>query len=196
MNSHATVFPISSSAEASDQSKSGRSVSPEGAIHSIQPASGMKPAGEASPVSIVQAARPQSPVGLADVEHIIRTIDADNVVLIPAGVTIKCDIVTNGVASVVIAGRVEGNVDAGANPVIIKQSGEVIGTVRSQDSVVVAGKITAPGNDGEAVLTSGLWILAETGHVKGTVAYGRHRAYEGGVFSGRAIPYTEYEAKP
>lgn len=133
-------------------------------------------------------------VAESDVENFMQNLDSAKVLLIPVGVTISCDLVTNGNAAV-IAGHVIGNIDAGAGPIIIKDGGEVQGTVTSEEYVVVAGKVTSSTTDGNAVVTPGLWVLAETGHVKGTVAYGRHRAYEGGVFNGRAIPFNEFQTK-
>lgn len=129
---------------------------------------------------------------IADVEYLVRQLDVEKVLLVPAGVTIKGDIDTNGLASLLISGTVHGNVKAGAGSVIVREGGVVHGSIHSDDCVVIAGQVT--GADGAAIVTSGLWILAETAVVRGDVAYARHRAYEGGVFSGRAIPFSEYKA--
>lgn len=147
------------------------------------------PADIASPSELVKSS---APVYFADVERFMQALDVDRLLVIPAGVSIKCDFSTNGMAAVVIAGSVEGNIDAGACPVIIKQGGQVVGTVSSEDYVLVAGSVSSAKNDGNAILTKGLWVLAETGSVIGTVAYGRQRAYEGGVLNGRAVPFTEH----
>jgi cytoskeletal protein CcmA (bactofilin family) len=154
-----------------------------------------------SPMMLVQPPDQQqgraklfSPEAHTDIERFIQNLDVDKVLLIPAGVTISSDLLTNGNAAV-IAGRVEGSIDSGAGPIIIKEGGEVIGTVTSDEYVVVAGKVTAASPDGNAILTKGLWVLAATGSVKGTVAYGRQRAYEGGVLNGRAVPFSEYQPR-
>ena len=128
---------------------------------------------------------------VADVEHFARQLDAEKVLLVPPGVTINGNIDTNGLASLIISGTVNGNVTAGSGTVIVRESGVVVGTINSDDCVVVAGKVT--GDKAPAIVTKGLWMLAETGQVRGDVAYSRHRAYEGGLFSGRAIPFSEYE---
>ncbi len=124
-----------------------------------------------------------------------RDLPVDETVLIPAGVTIKGDITTDGRASVIIGGRVEGTVDAGKCTVVVKDGAEVVGTIRAESSIIIAGNVTASTADDMAVITSGLWILAETGKVRGTTAYGRFRTYEGGTFNGRAIPYSEWSEK-
>ncbi|ABE47345.1 bactofilin family protein [Polaromonas sp. JS666] len=125
-----------------------------------------------------------------EIDQFIKDIDADKVLLIPAGVRIKSDLVSNGNA-VVISGVVEGRINAGSAPVIVKQGGEVVGAIESDEYVVVAGTVTSVEKDGDAVVTKGLLILAATGSIKGTVAYGRQRAYEGGTLSGRAVPFAE-----
>lgn len=141
----------------------------------------------------VKMLKPQLPP-VSDIEHYAAQIDVNKVLLIPAGVTIEGDISTKGLASLVISGIVNGCVDAGAGSVIVRESGEVNGMVKSDDSVIVAGAINNPAAGGLAIATAGLWILTETGRVRGDVAYARHRAYEGAVFSGRAIPFSEYKA--
>jgi cytoskeletal protein CcmA (bactofilin family) len=125
-----------------------------------------------------------------ELDQFIKDIDAEKVLLIPAGVRIKSDLESNGNA-VVISGVVEGRINAGSAPVIVKQGGEVIGSIESDEYVVVAGTVTSVEKDGDAVVTKGLLILAATGTIKGTVAYGRQRAYEGGTLSGRAVPFAE-----
>lgn len=132
---------------------------------------------------------PEAPLSL-EVEQFIKSIDAEKVLLIPAGVVIKADLVSNGNA-VVISGTVEGRIMAGSAPVIVKPGGEVVGSIESDEYVVVAGKVSAPEKDGDAIVTKGLLVLAASGSIKGTVAYGRQRAYEGGMLSGRAVPYAE-----
>lgn len=144
------------------------------------------PAGDANDASVQPVAAPVN----AEIEQFIKGIDADKVLLIPAGVRIKSDLVSNGNA-VVISGTVEGRINAGSAPVIVKEGGEVVGAIESDDYVVVAGTVTSVEKDGDAVVTKGLLILAATGTIKGTVAYGRQRAYEGGVLSGRAVPFAE-----
>jgi cytoskeletal protein CcmA (bactofilin family) len=151
-----------------------------------------------SPVALVQAVEASPTHSSAALQHavvekFVRELDSEKLFLLPAGVVIKGDLNTNGNAAV-IAGRVEGNITAGGMPVIIKEGGEVVGTIESDDYVLVAGKATAATPDGQAIATKGLWILAETGYVKGGVAYGRQRAYEGGTLNGRAAPYSEYKA--
>ncbi len=140
----------------------------------------------------VQMLRPQA-APVSDIEHFAAQIDVEKVLLIPAGVSIDGDISTKGLASLVISGVVNGNVDAGAGAVIVRESGAVNGLVKSDDSVIVAGSITNDHAEGLAIATGGLWILTETGRVRGDVAYARHRAYEGAMFSGRAIPFSEYK---
>lgn len=135
-------------------------------------------------------ARPSAAPLNAEIEQFIKGVDAEKVLLIPAGVRIKSDLVSNGNA-VVISGFVEGRINAGSSPVIVKEGGEVIGAIESDEYVVVAGTVSAVEKDGDAVVTKGLLILAATGTIKGTVAYGRQRAYEGGVLSGRAVPFSE-----
>jgi cytoskeletal protein CcmA (bactofilin family) len=136
---------------------------------------------------------PKRPMtGSGEVDHFTRNIPLDEVVLIPAGATLKGNISTDGRASVIIAGRVEGIVDAGKCSVIIKEGAEVVGTIKADNSIVVAGSVTSTGDEDMAIVTGGLWILAETAKVKGGVAYGRFKTYEGGTFSGRAIPHSEY----
>lgn len=127
------------------------------------------------------------------IDEFMQMLDADNLLMIPKGVQIKSDLFTNNLSAVVIAGRVEGDIDAGDWPVIVKAGGEVLGRIKSTSYVVIAGKVVAPTDESPAVLTQGLWVLAQAGYVKGTVAYGRQRAYEGGVFNGRAIPYAEFK---
>lgn len=129
---------------------------------------------------------------VSDVERLAGELDLEKVLFVPVGVTISGDIDTNGLASLVISGTVKGSVRAGAGAVIVRQSGVVLGSIHSDESVVIAGHVTNP--DGLAIVTSGLWILAETAQVRGDVAYARQRAYEGSVFSGRAIPFSEYKA--
>ncbi len=144
-----------------------------------------------APVASVASLKPLSP-DVADLEHWTSQLDAEKVVLIPAGVTIGGDIITHGVASLVISGTVNGIVDAGSAMVVVRETGVVNGCVKSEDSVVIAGSVTCADPEGMAIVTSGLWILAETARVRGDVAYARHRAYEGSVFSGRAVPFSEY----
>ena len=148
---------------------------------------------ETKPAVTVTASKPILPVSVADIEHFTSQIEIDKVVLVPVGVTIKGDITTDGQASIVVCGRVEGNIDAGDRSVLVKSGGEVLGTIKAADAVVVAGTVTAASDETPAVVTAGLWILAETAKVKGTVAYGRHRAYEGGSFTGRAVPFADFK---
>jgi cytoskeletal protein CcmA (bactofilin family) len=125
----------------------------------------------------------------ADIEYFTRHLDVKKLMLIPHGVTINGSIDTNGLASIIISGTVNGNVTAGSGAVIVRKSGVVFGTIKADDCVVVVGQVT--GNKAPAIVTKGLWMLAETGQVHGDVAYSRYRAYDGGLFSGRAIPFSE-----
>jgi cytoskeletal protein CcmA (bactofilin family) len=129
----------------------------------------------------------------ADMEHLVSQFDSEKVVLIPAGVTFTGDIETKGLASLVISGTVIGMVDAGSASVIVQETGSVVGTIKADDTIAIAGTVKA-GEGAMAVITGGLWILAEKGCVRGDVAYARHRAYEGAVFRGQAIPFAEYKA--
>lgn len=144
-----------------------------------------------APVASVASLKPLSP-DVADLEHWTSQLDAEKVAIIPAGVTINCDLITDGVASIIIGGTVHGIVDAGTAMVIVRESGVVNGCVKSEESVVIAGSVTSADPKGMAIVTSGLWVLADTARVRGDVAYARHRAYEGSVFSGRAVPFSEY----
>lgn len=160
------------------------------ALHEVSPVPSTY---QADTHSLAQAQRPLS--GAGDIDQFIRNMSLDEVVLIPAGAIIKGEISTDGRLSVIIAGRVEGTVDAGKCTVIVKDGAEVIGTIRSENIIVVAGTVTASAAEEMAIITSGLWVLAETGKVNGSCAYGRFKAYEGGTFAGRAIPHSDYSEK-
>jgi cytoskeletal protein CcmA (bactofilin family) len=152
----------------------------------------VSPDNASAKIAPVQSLNPEQ-VSVADLEHYITQLDLEKVLLVPSGVTINGDIVTNGLASVVISGAVNGSVDAGSAAVIIREGGLVNGSIKADDSIVIAGTVTAANPQAVAIATGGLWILSETGCVRGDVAYGRHRAYEGAIFSGRAIPFAEFK---
>ncbi len=146
-------------------------------------------------VALDTKARVSSIGNTSDFEQFAKDLDPAKLLIIPVGVSIKGVLTTGGDHAVVVAGHFEGDIDAGQHPVIIKKGASVLGCVRSEDCVVVAGSLTSKEKEGEAIVTSGLWVIADTGNVKGDVAYGRQRAYEGGVFSGRARPFSEYADK-
>lgn len=132
---------------------------------------------------------PLAPKEPSEIDSMVRNLDANKVVLIPAGVVIKGDIATDGNAAVVIHGRIEGRVSAGDMGVYVMDGGQVTGSISNKAEVVVAGRIAGGDQNAVCVMTPKRFVLAGTGHIEGDVEYGSVRIYEGGLIEGRMLPF-------
>ena len=84
----------------------------------------------------------------ADYSSLVRNFDVTRTFFVPAGMSLKADVDTEGIAAVVVYGHVAGSVRAGAQPVFVMPDARVDGQVSSEGEVVVAGAV---GTDSSSV---------------------------------------------